>query len=339
MIVITIIVSFRKKILDIVSSIKNRRNTTIDTPTVNRKARIEYPYKLDEYIGHRNTVEELNVLISNYRNHDLPIPHILFHGIGGLGKTTLSEIIADSIGNGITSVIGEAVRTPEQAEDLILSIRKDQVLFIDEIHQLKPFETFYSVLQDGKLFTTTGNTIVLYRFPIFGATTRPNKLDGPFLQRFHYKFHLKPYTINDISEIVKHSVMSDNLIENITIEALHMIARMSQGIVRVARNEIYRACRDYSIYNNSTIICGDHVRHVMKMRGVDEATGLTELQMKSLGFLSNIDKLGSKSLSEMLQVEQGFFTNKVEPHLISEGYILRTINGRQITDKGRQVIG
>lgn len=300
------------------------------------KQRKDFPFTLNQYIGHSKTVKELRVLIENSNNFGISMPHMLFFGYGGLGKTTLSQIIADELGCPFIEVIGEQQTKPQDADKIIYKLKdyERSLLFIDEIHRMRNFETYYPVMEGNRFIDSKGNSFDLNNLFIVGATTDPQKLPNPFLQRFNYRFYLQPYTNEEIVEILKHCVR-DKFIRNISISAIKKIAKASQGVVRMGRRELLRACKDLAIHNRSSIITEEITDKALKLKGIDPKTGLNKLQLDLLKVLKKSDRpIGSKSLSEILRIDHSFLCEYVEPYLIRENYISREKTGRVITDKG-----
>lgn len=241
-------------------------------------------------------------------------------------------------------VIGESIKTPQDAEKLILeNDSENSILFIDEVHQMKPFETFYPVMQDGKLFTINGETVPT-NIKIFGATTKPNKLDRPFNQRFNCRFYLRPYSNKNLEDIVIKLCENNPTINGLEIGAVRLIARASQGIVRIARNDLIPAALRIALYEKNQedgriIIRAKHVKHVFNIRGIDEVTGLNSIQLDVLRILNNNKTpVGSKNISEIIGIDVNYYSEIIEPFLVRNSYINRSSRGRTITDKGKAVL-
>lgn len=308
---------------------------TVQLPII---ARTEYPSTFDEYIGHRKVIEELKIILSNFNKHGNKVDHILFEGSGGLGKTNLSEIVANNIGCGYAANIGESLKNSKIVDNILLSLPENAVWFIDEIHNmnLDVAEYLYPVMEKGKLFKKDGLIVELPNITIIGATTNSEDLPDPMQQRFTYKFHLDRYSQEDLYEIVYNCLPDE--IDYIDDEACSLIARLCQGTVRKARNEWLKACVNVAMHRDMTTITKEIVRYVIHLRGVDERTGLTKLQLRVLEALRNGLAIGERNLALKAGVNPKKLSENVEPFLIQERYIDRTTRGRVITEKGMDVV-
>jgi Holliday junction DNA helicase RuvB len=308
---------------------------TNSLPTV---ARTEYPCTLEEYIGHRKVKEELKIILENYKNYGTRVDHILFEGGGGLGKTNLSEIIANIIGRGYAANIGESLKNSKMVDNIVLNLPEGAVWFIDEIHNisLDVAEYLYPVMEKGKLFKKDGSIIDLPNITIIGATTNSEDLPDPMQQRFTYKFHLESYDQADLESILYNCLPSD--VDEIEPEACGLIARLCQGTVRKARNEWLKACTNVAINRNMGTITSEIVRYVVYLRGVDEATGLTKLQTLVLEALRDGIAIGERNLALKVGINSKKLSENVEPFLLQQRYIDRTTRGRVITEKGLAVV-
>ena len=296
--------------------------------------RTEYPIKLEEYIGHPNIVKQLNILISNYHKLDRIPKHILLYGQGGLGKTCLAEIFGNEIGQGFISVVGEDLSSLERIKELLNRLEKGSMLFADEVHNVPTamLEYLYSVLQDFKL--PDGLEIHTYpHFTFIGATTHSQNLPDPFLQRMTHKFRLERYSEEEIKTILPSCLDID--IKELSHEANKIISKISQGTIRIARNDYLSACTEIALFNNKKIIDDMVVKELISMRGIDLETGFTPIQMRTINALKEGNPIGAKNLSFKVGIDVKDLEENIEPTLIYEGYIERTGRGRVITDKGR----
>ncbi len=300
-------------------------------------ARTQYPTKLDEYIGHKESVQQLKMLVSNYHNYGRVSKHILLFGIGGLGKTTLSEIMANEIGQGYIGEIGESLQEPKDIDKLLDMLHEGSILFLDEIHNspTRVLEYLYSVLEYFKM--VHGNEVKTYpQFTFIGATTNAEMLPDPFLTRFRYKLRLERYTEKDLMKILPNCL--DPEIKQLTNKANELSSRVSQGIIRIAREEILGTCTDVAIHNNKNIIDEDIVYQCLKLKGINPETGLNKIHMKILDALKEGNQIGKKSLSFIVGIGERELEDEYESSLVLNGYIQRTPRGRIITSKGKSLI-
>lgn len=300
-------------------------------------ARSSYPSKISEYIGHKLVVEQLKMSIDNYHNHGRVPKHILLYGQGGLGKTNLSEIFANEIGAGYVSAIGEEVQDINDIDRLLEPLQRGSILQLDEVHNVstRVLEYLYSVLQDFKI--TQGSTLREFpQFTFIGATTNAEDLPDPFLQRITEKYRLERYPEEEIFKILPNCV--DPYIQNIEDEAILIIARISQGTIRIARNEFLEACTKIAIHQGVTTIDEEIIRKVIQLKEIDFNTGLNKTQLKILSALSSGNAIGQKNLAFKVGIGPKELEEFVEPTLLLDGYVDRTARGRIITSKGLGVI-
>ncbi len=300
----------------------------------NKKVRVKYPFTLDEYIGHADVVHDLKILISNYREYSKPPGHILFYGNGGLGKTTLAEIIADEMEARFVSIVGESIRNPQQVERILLQIEPGDVLFIDEAHEIRSFESFYHAMQDQKVYLRSGEIHYLPEFTLIAATTRPEKLDKPFRQRFQNHFRLKPYQPEEIEKII-YACVKDEYITGIDEIAAAMIANASHGIIRIAVNTLLDGAKNIALYSKEDYITKAHVNELFKIKKIDQ-NGISDIQIELLYFLYQAERpVGLNNLAEVMEISKDQLA-EIEVGLIKRGLISRTSRGRQITQTGRE---
>lgn len=303
---------------------------------VDIKYRKKFPYRLSQFIGHRETIRSLKRLVSNYKNYGISIGHILLEsGVGGLGKTTLAEILADELGVTLFTFIGDSFNRGI-FETVIPEIRKNDIVFIDEIHKMRNMEPFYSVLQDFKYYNEYGDCIKLPIFSIIGATTEVDKIERPLLQRFNYVFHLNLYTNRDIEKILSKIPLRAGL--SIKKPAIKTIAKCSWGIARIAINVLVRACEDMAIYVGTKKIDDWIVSQVLRDKKIESKYGLQELQIKMLKILNEEKQpMGARNLTERLQIPTNYLKD-IEVPLLQQGWVVRTNRGRLITTKGQELL-
>lgn len=301
-------------------------------------ARTEYPANLEEYIGHRNAKTELQMILSNYHTHNHKVDHILLEGHGGLGKTNLAEIVANSIGCGYLANIGESLKNSKMVDRIVEQLQENTVWFIDEIHNvpIDVVEYMYPIMEKGLLYRKDGAVVEVPAITIIGATTNAEMLPDSFLQRFVYKFYLDRYSNEDIMDILGHCL--PGYVSDITTDARKLIAVVSQGIIRPARMEWLKSCANTALYQEKDVITTDIVRQLIRLRGVDEQTGLNKLQLNVLKALSTGTAMGKISLALKVGLEPRKLEEKVEPFLLQNVYIERSPKGRIITTKGMQVV-
>ena len=300
------------------------------------------PKKLEEYIGQKQMKEHLKVAIESAKIRKTPLEHILFYGPPGLGKTTISTIIAHEMGAPIKSTSGPAIEKQSDIISLLTSLTEGEILFIDEIHRLRPQieEILYSAMEDFQIDiiigSGTGATSVkmdIPKFTLVGATTKLSSLSHPLRDRFGNIMKLDFYDESDLEKIIARSFVIMDF-EKISKEAVESIAKRSRGTPRIA-NRYVKIIRDYAIVGNPVETRVD-CEAVFAKFGVD-VYGLDILDKKLLQHLysdGNPRVMGLTTLASLIGEEVSTIEDIVEPYLLQIGFIERTPRGRQITAKG-----
>lgn len=300
------------------------------------------PKKLEEYIGQKQMKEHLKVAIESAKIRKTPLEHILFYGPPGLGKTTISTIIAHEMWAPIKSTSGPAIEKQSDIISLLTSLTEGEILFIDEIHRLRPQieEILYSAMEDFQIDiiigSGTGATSVkmdIPKFTLVGATTKLSSLSHPLRDRFGNIMKLDFYDESDLEKIIARSFVIMDF-EKISKEAVESIAKRSRGTPRIA-NRYVKIIRDYAIVGNPVETRVD-CEAVFAKFGVD-VYGLDILDKKLLQHLysdGNPRVMGLTTLASLIGEEVSTIEDIVEPYLLQIGFIERTPRGRQITAKG-----
>ena len=298
------------------------------------------PPKFDDFSGQDKVVENLRVFVEAAKYRGEPLDHTLLHGPPGLGKTTLSNIIANELGVGFKITSGPVLDKPGDLAGILTSLEPNDVLFIDEIHRLSPVveEYLYSAMEDYRIDimidkgpSARSIQIDLNPFTLVGATTRSGLLTAPLRARFGINLHLEYYDNDTIARIIKRSASIIRV--PIDDDAAAEIAGRSRGTPRIA-NALLRRVRDFAQVKGSGRINIDIAQYALSALNIDQY-GLDEIDNKIL--LTIIDKfkggpVGVSTIATAIGEDSGTVEEVYEPFLIMEGFIKRTPRGRMATE-------
>lgn len=305
------------------------------------------PLRFSDFSGQQKVVENLEVFVEAAKYRGEPLDHTLLHGPPGLGKTTLSNIIANELGVGFKITSGPVLDKPGDLAGILTSLEKNDVLFIDEIHRLSPVveEYLYSAMEDYRIDimidkgpSARSIQIDLNPFTLVGATTRSGLLTAPLRARFGINLHLEYYEPQTLTKILKRS--ASILKVPIDDDAAVEIARRSRGTPRIA-NALLRRVRDFAQVKGSGRIDIDIARIALTALNIDQY-GLDEIDNKIL--LTIIDKfkggpVGISTIATAIGEDSDTVEEVYEPFLIMEGFIKRTPRGRMVTELAYQHLG
>jgi Holliday junction DNA helicase RuvB len=297
------------------------------------------PKLLADYVGQAKTREQLEIFIGAAKKRGEALDHVLLFGPPGLGKTTLSHIVANELGVNLRQTSGPVLEKPKDLAALLTNLEKNDVLFIDEIHRLSPIveEILYPALEDYQIDIMIGEgpaarsiKLDLQPFTLVGATTRAGMLTNPLRDRFGIVARLEFYTAEELTRIVRRSA---SLLEApIDDEGSVEIARRSRGTPRIA-NRLLRRVRDYADVKGTGRITQDIANLALKMLDVDPQ-GLDVMDRKLLeAVIHRFDggPVGLDNVAASIGEERDTIEDVIEPYLIQQGYLQRTPRGRIAT--------
>ena len=306
------------------------------------------PTQLDGYIGQSKLVEKLRIALGAAQQRAESMEHVLLHGPPGLGKTTLSHVIANEMGSSLTVTSGPAITKGADLVGTLTKLQAHDVLFIDEIHRMPVAveEYVYSAMEDFKIDFVVDSgmhaktiTLPLKPFTLIGATTRAGLLSGPMRSRFGITHHLDFYEENETLAILRRSASLLG-IESPSEDALRVIALRSRGTPRVA-NRLLRRVRDFATMRRDNRFDEETVGEALELEGID-ALGLDEIDRQYLGTIGRVYKggpVGLEAIAATLSEDTGTLEDMVEPYLLQIGFLARTRRGRQLTQAAVQHLG
>lgn len=305
------------------------------------------PRKLTEYVGQDEVKMNLNYLIEAAKIRKEPLDHVLLHGPPGLGKTTLANIIGNEVGVSVRVTSGPALEKQGDIASIITNLKENDILFIDEIHRLKPAieEILYSAMEDYAIDLVIGKgpaaktmRLKLPRFTLIGATTKMSMLSSPLRDRFGAVYRLQFYSEDQLTEILMRSSKLLNV--KIDNKAALVLAKSSRQTPRIA-NRLLKRVRDFAMVKGDLMVNEKLVRECLMALGIDEL-GLDEGDRQILTAI--IEKfrggpVGVSSIAAATSEDEDTIEDVYEPYLLQLGMMERTSRGRVVTERAYNHLG
>ena len=305
------------------------------------------PRRFGDYVGQRDVVNSIQIAVEAAKRRGDTLDHALFHGPPGLGKTTISHIIAGEMDTTLVHTSGPALERPADVVGILSNQKRGDVLFIDEIHRLSYAveEYLYSAMEDFRVDFITGAgafaktiNLPLQKFTLIGSTTRAGMLSPPLRERFALTYHLDYYSVEELTLVVARS--ASILAVGIDASGAEVIARRSRGTPRIANN-LLRRVRDYAEVRRDGRINAEVATEALHVEGVDELglDRLDRLYLETLAKHYRGGPAGINALAASANEEVQTFEDVVEPFLLKIGFIVRTSQGRRATPQGMTHVG
>ena len=296
------------------------------------------PASFDTFVGQRDNISTLRRAVVAALHNDRACGHLLISGMPGCGKTTLAAIVAYEMRTRLHSAVCQAIEHKGELTGLLTSLGKHDILFLDELHGLKPAmqELLYTAMEDGHVDLSAGKKTIrlpLQPFTLIGATTRAHLLTGPLRDRFAYTFNLGHYSVPDLALIAKRTMRRLGMAlhapgRSFEADVADAIGRRSRGTPRIA-NRLVRACRDFMQSAGEQVLTLEVAEGTFHALGID-SLGLDKNDRAYLAVLC--ERVGAPygvtAIAAQLGLERGVIEGVIEPHLMETGLIRRSPQGR-----------
>ncbi len=305
------------------------------------------PKKLGEFIGQHDLKKNLSIYINAAKARNEALDHVLFYGPPGLGKTTLSQIIANELGVGVKMSSGPIITKSGDLAAILTSLQENDVFFIDEIHRLPTAveEVLYSAMEDFSIDLIIGEgpaaravKISLPKFTLVGATTRLGLLSNPLRDRFGIPLKLDFYNCNELVKVIERGARLYNI--NIELKAASELAKRSRGTPRIAMRLLKRV-RDFAEYLNSAKVGVEEINETLNSLDIDNF-GLDKLDRKYLKYIAENYKggpVGIETIAASMSEDKDTLEDTIEPYLLQIGFLARTPRGRVLTEVCMKYLG
>ncbi len=305
------------------------------------------PIGFDDFIGQNKVLEQVKIMVDSAKHRDAHCDHLLFYGFPGLGKTSISRIISTELGVNLHTTSGQALTKPGDVAAILSNMTEKDVLFIDEIHRLRPNveEILYTAMEDfvidlvmGKGPSAKSMRLDIPKFTLVGATTLLDKLSSPLRDRFGAVLKLNLYKNENLCEIIANN--SEKLGLKVNKSGVKAIADASRGTPRISNN-ILKRVRDYALVKGVDNVDAKLVLEVLEKLSISPI-GMDQTDLRILNLLSeNAERgaIGLKSIAAAVHESVETVENLHEPYLIRLGLIQRTHRGRLLTPKGLKFAG